>query len=593
MIVDVTVTETGDAVAGSDEEQTVPIAAAGATQVTFTVSTDDDAVDEAASAVTATVAADSDTPATYTVGSDSSTTVSVTDNDERGVTVTVSPLTVVEEGTGTYTVVLTSAPTADVTITPASGDIGATTVSGPLTFTSSNWNTAQTVTVTGVADANTANETVTITHDVTGGDYGSVTVADVLVTVTDTTLPTVSISGPSSPVAEGTDLTFTLTLDEAASNDVIVDVTVTETGDAVAGSDEEQTVPIAAGATQVTFTVSTDDDAVDEAASAVTATVAADSDTPATYTVGSDSSTTVSVTDNDERGVTVTVSPLTVVEEGTGTYTVVLTSAPTADVTITPASGDIGAATVSGPLTFTSSNWNTAQTVTVTGVADANTANETVTITHDVTGGDYGSVTVADVLVTVTDTTLPTVSISGPSSPVAEGTDLTFTLTLDEAASNDVIVDVTVTETGDAVAGSDEEQTVPIAAGATQVTFTVSTDDDAVDEAASAVTATVAADSDTPATYTVGSDSSTTVSVTDNDERGVTVTVSPLTVVEEGTGTYTVVLTSRADGGCDDHAGKRRHRCDDRIGSADVHVFQLEYGSDGDGDGRGGCQYGE
>ncbi len=73
-------------------------------------------------------------------------------------------------------------------------------------------------------------------------------------------------------------------------------------------------------------------------------------------------------------GITVTpaVGALTTEAGGTATFSVVLATAPTADVTITVSSSDTSEATVSTALlTFTSANWNTAQTVTVTGVDDA------------------------------------------------------------------------------------------------------------------------------------------------------------------------------------------------------------------------------
>lgn len=56
---------------------------------------------------------------------------------------------------------------------------------------------------------------------------------------------------------------------------------------------------------------------------------------------------------------------------GTATFTVKLNSQPASDVTVTVASSNTAEGTV-GPttLTFTSANWNTAQTVTVTGVDD-------------------------------------------------------------------------------------------------------------------------------------------------------------------------------------------------------------------------------
>ena len=85
----------------------------------------------------------------------------------------------------------------------------------------------------------------------------------------------------------------------------------------------------------------------------------------------------VSVTNtDDEPPPGITVSPVTglVTTEagGTATFTVVLNTQPTANVTIGLSSSDTTEGTVSpATLTFTTANWNTAQTVTVTGVNDA------------------------------------------------------------------------------------------------------------------------------------------------------------------------------------------------------------------------------
>ena len=81
----------------------------------------------------------------------------------------------------------------------------------------------------------------------------------------------------------------------------------------------------------------------------------------------------VTNTDNDTAGITVSpTSGLTTTEAGgTATFTVVLTSQPTANVTIGLASNDTTEGTVSpASVTFTTGNWNTPQTVTVTGVDD-------------------------------------------------------------------------------------------------------------------------------------------------------------------------------------------------------------------------------
>ena len=83
---------------------------------------------------------------------------------QNSLTLSSTSLSLTEGGsTGSFTVKLSAAPTSNVTVTPSSSDTGAVTVSGALTFTSQNYNTAQTVTVTTVQDADATDETATIT----------------------------------------------------------------------------------------------------------------------------------------------------------------------------------------------------------------------------------------------------------------------------------------------------------------------------------------------------------------------------------------------------------------------------------------------
>ena len=56
-------------------------------------------------------------------------TVTIADNDTRGVDVTPTSLTVPEGGDSTYTVVLETEPTGPVTVTPSVGDNADVTVS--------------------------------------------------------------------------------------------------------------------------------------------------------------------------------------------------------------------------------------------------------------------------------------------------------------------------------------------------------------------------------------------------------------------------------------------------------------------------------
>ena len=102
----------------------------------------------------------------------------------RGVTVSPTALTVTKGTSRIYTAKLNTQPTGSVTVTPSSSNTKVTFSPASLTFTTTNWNTAQTVTVTAAQDAADA-ASATISHAVAGGDYGSVPAASVAVTVKD------------------------------------------------------------------------------------------------------------------------------------------------------------------------------------------------------------------------------------------------------------------------------------------------------------------------------------------------------------------------------------------------------------------------
>lgn len=93
--------------------------------------------------------------------------------------------------TDTYTIVLNTQPIADVivTITP---DSQTTTSATALTFTSTNWNTPQTVTVTAVDDDLVeGTHASVITHTVTSNDtnYNGINIGSVAATITDNDVP--------------------------------------------------------------------------------------------------------------------------------------------------------------------------------------------------------------------------------------------------------------------------------------------------------------------------------------------------------------------------------------------------------------------
>ena len=116
------------------------------------------------------------------------------------ITLSASSVSVTEGGTGTYTVRLKDQPTGNVTVTVSSGDSGAVTASpASLTFTTGNYSTTQTVTLTGAQDADGADETVTITHTASGGGITG-KIATLTATVTDDDSLTAGSIGETSAI---------------------------------------------------------------------------------------------------------------------------------------------------------------------------------------------------------------------------------------------------------------------------------------------------------------------------------------------------------------------------------------------------------
>ena len=325
----------------------------------------------------------------------------VTNNSEvvvtaAGVTVSTMALTVTEEDTtgDTYTVVLDTRPTADVTVTVA-GHSGTEVTPTPasLTFTTANWSTAQTVTVTAGNDANLTNDMVTLTHSAASTDpgYSGITIDSVVVTVADN--DTAQVTGVV--VTSGN---AGLLVNWAAVSNATGYKVQWKSGTQSYNTGDRQAT-ITSGST-ISHTIAGLTNGTEYTVRVTATRTGANDGPPSDEEMGTPGA----------PGVTVSKSALMVTEEDTtgDTYTVVLNTQPTASVTVTVAGHagtDVTLTPSSGTLTFTTANWNTAQTVTVKAGNDADTTNDTVTLTHSAasTDGNYNGVTIGSVVVTVTD----------------------------------------------------------------------------------------------------------------------------------------------------------------------------------------------
>ena len=449
-------------------------------------------------------------------------------------TLVLTPATIDESGddnASTVTATLSGASHQDVTLTVAAAPVdpavtGDYTLSAGKTLTIAAGSKASTGAVTITAVDNTvdaANKTVTVSAAASGGGVADPDDATLTITDDDDAPTGITLAVDKSTIAENAaeaSVTVTATVTGGSTYPASKDLTITVgAGTSTAVSDEDYTavenftltLPAGAASATDTFDLEPLDDDVDED----TETIAVTGTDAGGVTVAGAS---IDLTDNDTRGVAVSAATLAVDEaddpdtpakEHQATYTVVLDSEPTDDVRIDLAATGGAVVLSAARLDFTPSNWNAAQTVTVTAVDDEidNPGDaRSASISHTLVAGDsdYTGVNVSGVTATVNDddNAPDGIALTVDTNEVAEDagkTSITVTATVGGGTRYpaDTTVTVTVGESTDsAVSGTDYARVsnfdLVISAGEASVSkaFDLTPTDDAFDEADETISVT-------------------------------------------------------------------------------------------------------
>ena len=407
-----------DFVASGDEGAKTLAFSSGETSKTYTVATVSDTVDEPAGDVKLTVG----TGTGYTVGTPSSATVTINDDDDApsgAITLALSPTSADESDDATTVTVTATMPGSttrgeDTNITVKVGDTGDEATEG------TDYATIADFTLTIASGATTGTKTFSIdptqdTVDEGTGEKvsvkGSTSVARLFVTGADFTInddddaPSGAITLALSPTSadesdDATTVTVTATMPGSTTRgeDTNITVKVGDTGDeATEGTDyatiADFTLTIASGATTGTKTFSIDptQDTVDEG-TGEKVSVKGSTSVARLFVTGAD----FTINDDDDAGFV--FSALMVIvseapdEKNSATYTVALASQPSTAVTVAIESRNEDTAMISPTtINFSTTNWMTGQTITVTGIDDDifNTPERTSEIIHTSKGGDY------------------------------------------------------------------------------------------------------------------------------------------------------------------------------------------------------------
>ena len=470
----------------------------------------------------------------------------------------------------TYDIRLLSPPDAAVTVTPASNDTTAATVSGPLTFSTGNWHIPQTVTVTGVAPG-----TATISHTTssTDGDYDDIASAnlpDMSAEVKATgTLAVFNLTAPAGPITEGSARDVTISLSGTVAQSLALPALVA-VGAGIDGSDYEQMDETgwSVGDTTKTITLQTLDDGEDEPTEVMTVAFQGrgfpDEAQPGT-------TATVKVLDNDPTVVTLSGSG-DIAEGGVKTFAVTLGRALVAGEALsvpltfggTAVRGSDYALACSAAANAVCTNLNNgnaaitftgpsakAVTLTLTATADSidESPGETVQIglgTLDgnsgtgLGGGATGIDRLADFRI-LEPSARPTVSLSVNRPRAEEGAIVDVTATLSGRLRNDVVIPLAVSQasTADATDYSLLAAAIAIPAGRTSGSVPLSLADDSVDEPPESL---VLGPGALPPEVEASTGGTATLEIRDNDPTSVTLSASPGDVLEGGTKTITLAL---------------------------------------------------
>ena len=461
----------------------------------------------------------------------------ITDNDTAAIVLSKNTTSVSEAGTtDSFTVVLTTDPATDVDISVESADTGEATVSAAeLAFTTNNWNVPQTITVTGVNDGAVDGD---IAHNITlavidgQSDDTYDPVSNVVVQNTtadnDSAGFTVTQSGGSTGVAEsGSTDTFTVSLTAQPATDVVLSVTSGDTGEATVDK-AQLTFTNGNWNNAQTVTVTGINDDLDDGNISVTITLAVvDAESHDSYDNVANQTVSAVNTDNDTAGFTIAQSGgATTVTEGGGTddFTLVLNAQPASDVVLSVVSSDTGEVTTgAATVTFTNGNWDTPQSVTLTGVnddVDDGNVNSTITIAVVDASSSNEFDNVADQTFTVanTDDDDAAFTVTPSATTVTEGATVTVSVVLQTAPTTNVMIDIS---TSDATELSLSTVTLTFTAGnwSTTQQITLTAVDDTDTDGTSTVNVTTAVnDPASDNTYDPLGNQIVEFSVADNDQ---------------------------------------------------------------------------
>ena len=344
-------------------------------------------------------------PSSVISGVNSIAEVIITDNDDPDVNVPTS-ITILEGNQETINISLTSIPSSEVEIQISTQQVTEIEiVPSSLLISPDQWNRLSEVNITAPQDENMMDEQMVLTMSANGGEYSDI-LHTLVVNIIDDDHAALVVQ-PSIIIDEGASAYFDVRLAQMPT----ADVTVTLSG-------YQGTDLVLQSSSLITFSES-DWSAVKTVELMALEDSDAEQDDPVDLILSASGGgydaiqevVMVTIREKDTAGLIVTPRTIQIFEGDSGQLTVSLNSRPLSNVTVS-VSGHQNTDVEIAPttLTFTPTEWESIQTISIDAKEDMDTIDDPVILTFTASGGNYdGQQAVVDVM--ILDKGAPKISI--------------------------------------------------------------------------------------------------------------------------------------------------------------------------------------
>ena len=297
--------------------------------------------------------------------------VKIKDNDEIGIVYDDSSITLNEGQSVVRTFKLKSQPLADVILNIGSDHNDKLTISSKqLIFTSSNWNTNQSVIFTAIDDNIASGDlsfNIKIKSSSTDALYNNIPENVILITIKDDDIAGIIYDSTSAILNEGQYITRTFKLKSQPTSDVTLNIS-SNNSSRISISKSSLTFTASNWDTEQSVKFTAIDDSIDDGD--VTVSVTIKSTSADIYYNNLSSGFAITVKDNDTSGIITDTTSATITEGQYITRSFKLKSQPTSNVILNISSNDTNSrlSISKSSLVFTESNWNIEQSVVFTAI---------------------------------------------------------------------------------------------------------------------------------------------------------------------------------------------------------------------------------